>query len=171
MRLLVLATLVVANDLSAQTNRDGNADCDASAPAPADLAGGAARTPVTAATTRQELDHAVLTLDRGVDAILHPMTGVEYAIVPERPGEADGHGGMFVFDVPDAGRYRVAVGTPAWVDVVEDGRMIASAGHSRGADCSDVHKVVIFALQPGRHLLQVSGNAGATTILLITAAP
>jgi len=78
---------------------------------------------------------------------------------------------MSAFDVPDAGRYRVAVGTPAWVDVVEDGRKIASAGHSRGADCSGVHKVVTCTLQPGRHLLQVSGNADATTILLITAAP
>jgi len=169
--LLALVSLLAASHLSAQANPDREVECDGPAPAPADLAGWASRTPLTAATTRGDLDHAVLRLDRAVDATLHPMTEVEFAVVPERPGETGGHGGMFAFEVSEAGRYHVAIGTPAWVDVIEGGRMVASAGHRRVADCSEVHKVVIFALQPGRHLLQVSGDPGASTILLVTAAP
>lgn len=112
-----------------------------------------------------------MTLDRAVEATLHPTTEVEFAIAPERPVEAGAHGGMFTFEIPTEGRYRVAVGSAAWVDVIEDGRLLGAVGHARGAACSEVHKTVIFALRAGRHLLQVSGNAGPTTILLITRAP
>ncbi|MEZ4586401.1 MAG: hypothetical protein R2909_08390 [Gemmatimonadales bacterium] len=167
--LAALAALLLASDLGAQTDRGREADCPTRT-APSDLAGWADRTPLTAAATERGLDGAVIALGRAVDATLHPTAAVEYAVAPERPAE-NGHGGLFAFDVATAGRYGVAVGSAAWVDVIEDGRLLGSAGHARGAACSEVHKTVIFALRAGRHLLQVSGNDGPATILLIRSVP
>ena len=65
---------------------------------------------------------------------------------------------MLALDVREAGTYQVALSDGAWIDVLKDGTAIASSAHDHGAGC----KMVSFTLQPGRHVIQLSGNKEET---------
>ena len=71
-------------------------------------------------------------------------------------------GGLAV-DVREAGTYQVSLSAGAWIDVVKDGAAVASTGHDHGAGC----KMVSFLLQPGRHVIQLSGNKDDTIKVMI----
>lgn len=132
---------------------------------PAALAGWARMTPAVAGA--RAAGAPVLRIGVGARAALLPTPKVAYPRGPEKPGDPASSGGLFAFAVPVAGRYRVALGSGAWIDVVRDGNAVASAAHGHGPDCSGIRKMVDFDLRPGRYLLQISGNAGPTLPLLI----
>ena len=107
-----------------------------------------------AATASPELEPARLLLDKAATVTLHPGNDVRFVIAPEKHGDASSYGGMLVVDVREAGTYRIALSAGAWIDVLKDGTAIASSAHDHGAGC----KMVSFTLQPGRHVIQLSGN-------------
>jgi hypothetical protein len=111
-----------------------------------------------AATASPELEPARLPLDKPVTVTLHPGSDVRFAVAPEKHGDASSFGGMLVVDVREAGTYRIALSAGAWLDVLKDGAAIASSAHDHGAGC----KMVSFSLQPGRHVIQLSGNKEET---------
>ena len=111
---------------------------------------------------------APLALGSAATATLLPTSGVTYAVRPEKPGSAASNGGIFAFDVPAAGRYRVALGAGAWVDVLSGTTPAVSVAHGHGPACSTIRKMVDFDLKPGRYLLQVAGNATATLPLMVS---
>lgn len=133
---------------------------------PADLAGWTRMTPVRAGSAAATAP--ALTLDAGARATLLPTAAVAYALAPQKPGDAASSGGIFAFTSPATGTYRVAIGTAAWIDVVHDGKAIASSAHTHGPACSGIRKMVDFTLSPGRYLLQIAGNEGATLPLMVT---
>lgn len=139
--------------------------CTAPAALPAELSGWSKPTPLKAAAT--DPTKAQLTLARAVTATLLPAPGIRYPLRPEKPGTPATHGGLFAFTVGEAGRYRVALGAGAWVDVVKDGAAITSVAHGHGPDCSGVRKMVDFDLEPGRYMLQIAGNATPTLALMV----
>lgn len=102
-----------------------------------------------------------------VRATLLPASGVTYAAPPAKPGAATSHGGIFAFDVVRAGRYRVALGSAAWIDVLRGTTPVASSKHGHGPGCSTIRKMVDFDLKPGRHLLQIAGSEAAAVTLMI----
>ncbi|MBI1360956.1 MAG: homogentisate 1,2-dioxygenase [Alphaproteobacteria bacterium] len=106
-----------------------------------------------------------------VNAALHPTRQVAYAAQPEKPGGSVAHGGLLGFTISEAGTYRVALGSGAWIDVLKNGEAIDSSDHGHGPACSSIRKVVSFALQPGAYVLQISANAGDRVGVLITRAP
>lgn len=102
-----------------------------------------------------------------VRATLLPISGVTYAVPPAKPGAATSHGGILAFDVARAGRYRVALGAAAWIDVLRGTTPVASVTHGHGPGCSTIRKMVDFDLKPGRHLLQIAGSESAAVTLMM----
>ena len=90
-----------------------------------------------------------------------------------RPGRAENspalRAGVFQFEVPADGRYRVSISSRHWIDVIDTRTAVDSVDHF-GPGCELVHKVVEFDLPAGRLLtLQLSGNDDAMVGLAITA--
>lgn len=143
-----------------------HAACPATpAPLPAELAGWTRMTPIAAGIAPAAAPS--LSIGTGFHASLGPGAAVGYVVAPTKPGEAGTSGGLFAVTVAAAGRYRVALGAGAWIDVLRDGKPIASAAHDHGPACSPVRKMVDFDLQPGRYVLQIVGSKAATLDLMI----
>lgn len=92
---------------------------------------------------------------------LSPNAAVEYAASPEKQSGAESFGGVFPIHIAKAGKYAVALGAGAWIDVVQGSTAIASTSHQHGPTCSTIRKVVIFDLTPGHYVLQISGSKTA----------
>lgn len=147
------------------------AACAAPAPAavPAELSGwSAAHRPLKAATKAAGTGKALLALGTAFDAQLVPTPKVSYVIDPGKPGGSVSFGGLFAFDVPAAGRFRVAQNERSWVDVIVDGKALPSVAHGHGPDCSGITKMVDYDLPAGRHLLQIAANGEQTLTVMVT---
>lgn len=101
---------------------------------------------------------------------LGPAAGMVFPITPAKVPVVGSFGGNLTLDVTHAGTYRVALGGPVWIDVVRDGKAIASSAHEHGPACSAIRKIVDFALMPGHYTLQLSGaRMPRATVLVVEA--
>ncbi len=139
------------------------------APPPPGLEGWSLRRPVRAGASATSA--TALPVGVGVTATLLATPKVSYALRPEKAGGSVSSGGMFAFTVPAAGRYRVALGSAAWIDVLSGTTPATSVAHGHGPDCTGVRKMVDFDLKPGRYLLQIAGNGAATLPLMVARIP
>ena len=87
------------------------------------------------------------------------MNSVPYALPPGRqPKIANSYGGfVLISNVPKAGQYQITASAEGWIDVIQDGKPLASMAHSGRRDCPDVRKSVRFDLQSGAVTIRVSG--------------
>lgn len=129
------------------------------------------RAPFAAAKDKAGLGKAVLEAGKAVDAGLVQTSEVRYVLRPEKPGGSVSFGGLLAFDVQDAGSYRIALGSAAWIDLLEDGKPVVSTAHGHGPACSGIRKMVDFPLKPGRHVLQISANPAATAAVMVMRLP
>ena len=118
---------------------------------------------LTAAGNATQLARAELKLGVAVKAILVPTRDIDYPVRPGKPGGSVSYGGLFAFNVVETGTYRVALSTPAWIEVVKDGKSIPVAAFGHGPECTTIRKIVEFPLGVGAHVLEVAGN-GANSI-------
>ncbi len=97
--------------------------------------------------------------DRGIALELQPHDAVPYTLPPGRqPKTASSSGGLVVISrVLKAGPYQVTASAEGWIDVIQDGKALASTTHSGRRDCPDVRKSVRFDLQSVPVTIQVSG--------------
>lgn len=102
---------------------------------------------------------------------LHPDGEVAYVTLPQGEGEESSFGGMASFTVEQAGTYRVGLSEPVWVDVVRAGKPAETVRFGPGPACSGIRKAVSFALEPGPHVLEVSGATTAKTGVLVERLP
>lgn len=167
-RFIVLSALASASPAIAQ-HQHAAAACASPAPLPAGLAGWTAALPVAAAVRAGDVGRAMLPIGKGARATLAAATAVTYPVAPSRT--RDGRGGLFGFTIKQAGRYRVALGASAWIDVVGDGRAATSVAHGHGPKCSAVRKMVDFDVTPGRYVLQVVGAERPTLDLMVARLP
>jgi hypothetical protein len=167
MRLLA-ATIVLslAASVGAQTPPPAQ-DCATTPALPPELAAWPDCAQLTAATTAPAASQATLTIGKAVQLRRSSTPTVRYAVRPNRPAASNTHGGIASFTVARPGTYRVALGSGMWIDVVQEGRAIASTTHAHGPACSGIRKIVDFRLKPGRHLLQVSGGNGESVTVLV----
>lgn len=108
---------------------------------------------------------------RRYDVRLHPVAGVTLAAAPGKAQPDDAAAGLLSFQVPTAGRYRVALTTGHWVDVIEGAEVLPSLDHEGRRGCPLLRKVVELDLPAQRELVvQVIGGAGAEAGLLVTPA-
>lgn len=172
---ILTAILIGAAPLAAaeaQMDKAPAASCgEAGVALPETLAGWATRTPLAAAADKKGAAGAMLTPGKAVDATLARTATVDYVLRPEKPGGSVSFGGLLGFTIAEAGTYRVALGSGAWIDVVKDGKAIVSSAHGHGPDCSGIRKMVDFPLTAGRYILQVAANGAPTLPLLLTRLP
>lgn len=138
---------------------------------PAELKGWTAKVPLAAATGVEGLAKAALTPGQAYLATLPSTLAVTYGVQPEKPGGSVSHGGLFDLTVPTAGTYVIALGTAAWIDLLQDGAPVRSASHGRGPACSTLRKMVAFDLRPGRYVVQISANGPAELPIMVAARP
>ena len=138
-------------------------------PQPSALAGWQRGGPVTAGMTAA--DPALLTIGRGVTATLAATNTIRFVRPPAKPGAADRFAGLFTVTVAHAGRYRVALGGGAWIDMVQGDRLLSSVAHAHGPACSPIRKMVDFDLAPGRYLIQIAGSKTRELPLMVAAVP
>ncbi len=96
---------------------------------------------------------------------------VAFAIPPGKKMLADGaFGGVATFKVPASGFYRVALDVPFWIDVVDDGSIVAAKDFGGPQNCAiPPHKLVEFELTGGKqYLLQFSGQTNQTVHVSVT---
>jgi hypothetical protein len=135
---------------------------------PRALSGWAKKGTLGAAADAAKLNAAALPLAQGVQVVLHPTREVHYITQPEKPGGSVAHGGMVSFSIKTAGNYQVSLSSGAWIDVLKDGVAQPSVAHAPGPKCSPIRKTVVFSLQPGSYVLQLSANAGPQMTLMVS---
>lgn len=114
---------------------------------------------------------ARLAIGQAARLALLPTPQVRYPLRPEKPGGSVSYGGLVRIDVAEAGTYRVALGSAAWIDLVRAGKALTSTAHGHGPDCTGVRKMVDFALPPGRYTLQIAANGAPQTTVLVARLP
>ncbi len=103
------------------------------------------------------------------DLTLVPQTRItaKEPIAPKSHFEG-AFGGFVRVHVVTAGRYRIALGAPGWIDALSEGTALSSVDFSGAKGCNAPHKIVVFALPAGEILLQLSGIAQPHLRLSVT---
>ena len=101
---------------------------------------------------------------------LLPQAEIEFLAKPEREARSESpRGAVLQFSAQAAGRYRVSLSTRHWIDLLVDGKIVASANHQGRAGCQYLHKVVEFDLPANSVVvLQISGQDDTVISLGIT---
>lgn len=155
--LVVLATPAMAQDEGAACPPGGAAP-------PAELAGW--RAPAAALAPS-----APLVLGTAGDLALRSETEVQLVAAPGKASAAGSHAALAPLVIAAPGLYRAALGGPAWVDIVVNGKAAASVAHAHGPACTGIRKMVDFRLPAGRHLVQIAGSPAATIKLMVVRLP
>ena len=98
---------------------------------------------------------------------------VSFAATPgKKSPRTESNAGLVKFKIPVKGSYRVAIDMPFWIDVVQDGALLAATDFQGQHGCNSPHKIVVFEL-PGTRpfILQLSNAAPQSVRLTITATP
>ena len=114
---------------------------------------------------------SALAVGQAVRLTLLQTPQVHYPVRPEKPGGSVSYGGLVLLNVEEAGTYRVALGSAAWIDLVRNGKALTSSAHGHGPDCTGIRKIVDFQLRPGRYTVQIAANGEPVTTVLVARLP
>ncbi len=118
-------------------------------------------------------DADLLPLEKKVSLPLTLHSRVAYLVQPEKKvsGKKKKYGGVFLFRVAKAGKYKVSAGAKLWFDVVDKttGQWVDADEFEMQTGCDQILKVVTFTLKDqGLYALQVSGSASHGADFLVT---
>lgn len=92
-----------------------------------------------------------------------------------RPGKkttpTGARGGLAKIHVTHAGRYRISLDSPAWIDAVVAGEALPSQAFQGRPGCNAPHKVVEYELREGDVVIQLSAALTDSVRLTITETP
>jgi hypothetical protein len=110
--------------------------------------------------------------DAAVILTLVPFDAAKLAPPPERsPKRPHSYAGTADFKAAaKAGDYRISLAEAAWVDVVQDGRILRSAGFTGSDNCPGIHKSVRFHLGPSAFTVRISDAISSSIAIAITRA-
>lgn len=113
---------------------------------------------------------AWLELGTHYSATLVPQRAVNFVQPPARQRKAEQPmAGLLYFRTAKAGRYRVALTSGHWIDVLDGASVITSTSHEGRSGCELLHKVVEFELPANRALtIQLSGQDAAVVGITVT---
>jgi hypothetical protein len=114
---------------------------------------------------------ALLMLGHAADSTLLPTPAVRYAVPPAKPGGSVSFGGLFAFEVAEAGTYRVSLSTHSWTDVIEGGKALLPVAHGHGPECTSLAKMVDYELKPGHHTLRIAANGEPGISIMVSRLP
>ena len=100
---------------------------------------------------------ASLAVGQAADFALAAADTVSFAVPPQRAPAAGTFGATAVVAVPPEGELQISLSDEAWVDVIQDGQAVKSAGFSGVKTCPGIRKSVRFKLTPGAATIQLSG--------------
>lgn len=143
-------------------------ECTAPVAPAGELASWASPAPLNSANYASQLPEAQIHPGQAIQLGLHPVGAVKFPVAPGKPG---GNGGLAELTIAEAGTYRVALGTAAWIDLSQDGKAIESTTHGHGEECTGIRKIVDFPLKPGRYVLAISANLDMRTQVLVAKKP
>jgi hypothetical protein len=105
---------------------------------------------------------------------LKPQASVVFPLPPGGKPKGDPKemfGGVLTFDgVPKPGVYQVTLSSVGWIDVVQNGAALSTAGHTGMKDCTAIRKSVRFQIGEGPFALQLSGIPQDTIRIAVRAA-
>jgi len=109
-------------------------------------------------------------LDKRYAVKLVPQDTVKFAAKVGKPALDDGaQAGLISFRTAKAGKYRVAITTGHWLDVVDGANLVVSRDFQGQRNCEKVQKIVEFELSGNRDfVLQLSGGTDTDVGLAIT---
>lgn len=111
-----------------------------------------------------------LTIGRLYALRLRPFPEVQLAGAPFVDPGPGSYAGLARFTVPATGRYRVAAGGAAWLDLIVAGKARRALAFSGSPGCFAPHKIVVFELAAGEVVaVQVTGSGRDTVRLAVTA--
>ncbi len=98
---------------------------------------------------------------------LVPFGEAQFAMPPERaPKNPDSFAGTVRFAAAEEGTYKVTVADNAWIDIVQDGKLLKSVSFTGAEGCEGIRKSVRFAIGAGSFVLQLS-DVGADNIRVV----
>ena len=105
-----------------------------------------------------------------VEVTLVPFADAKLPVAPERaPKDANSFAGFVrVARLRPAGRYKISLSGPAWIDVVRDKQFLKSIEFSGAQGCEGIRKSVKFDLPTAPILVQVSAVPTNTIRVVIT---
>jgi hypothetical protein len=71
---------------------------------------------------------------------------------------------------PAAGEYKVSVSSNAWIDVVQNGKLVKSGAFSGALGCEGIRKSVKFTLAATPFSVQVTGVPNDSIAIVVTPA-
>jgi hypothetical protein len=92
-------------------------------------------------------------------------TGATLPSPSDKPSDPAKFAGLVTLGAPMAGDYLVSLSGEAWIDVIQDGKPVASTQHSGDPNCPDLRKSVRFTFSGKPVTLQIS-NAPSDHILI-----
>ena len=128
-------------------------------------------TPVDMTAAGSAARATALPVGKAARLTLRQTPEVRYPLRPEKPGGSVSYGGLVRIDVREAGAYRVALGSGAWIDLVRGRKAVVSSAHGHGPDCTGIRKMVDFPLAPGPYVLQIAANGEPQITVLVTRLP
>jgi len=146
--------------------------CTAPGTLPADMASWAIPVARHAAATVAELGTANLPLGQAAKVRLQQTPAVTYPLRPAKPGGSVSYGGLLQLTVATHGSYRVALDSPAWIDLVTPANTaVDSFAHGHGPACTGIRKMVDFVLEPGTYTLEVSATGSPDGEVIVLRLP
>ena len=111
--------------------------------------------------------------DRLYTLSLAPQSQVAFALAPGKRMISDGaYAGIATFRIDTPGAYRVSVDVPFWIDIIVNGKLVATKDFTGQQGCDSPRKIVEYDLIAAPSLiLQVSGATKATVRLTVTQSP
>ncbi|WP_257167790.1 hypothetical protein [Bradyrhizobium sp. SRS-191] len=104
----------------------------------------------------------------GVLLTLRPLAEAKLPTPPERaPKDGSFAGVTRLTAAPRAGIYTVSLSTAAWIDLVQDGRILKPIAFSGATDCDGIRKTVKYELAAQPFTLQISGAPQAEISIAI----
>ncbi len=124
-----------------------------------------------AAAVKPGKDIPQLQVDKVYEIKLANQAGVTFALTPGKPTLPDNaQAGLASFRTDKAGRYRVAITSEHWIDVLDGNELIKSRDFQGARGCERPRKIVEYDLPASRELtLQLSGSPAAAVALAVTA--
>jgi len=133
----------------------------------------ALQTPATSISAGTGAGNVVrINLDAHYKARLSPQSEVTFAAAPGKPMlDDDAFAGLLTFQVPANGRYRAAITSGHWIDMVDGDKIIPTVDFQGRHSCPLVHKIVQFDLEAGRDLVLqfAAGNASEVGVVIAPA--
>jgi len=104
----------------------------------------------------------------GIVLELRPSAEAKLPTAPERmPRDGTFAGLTRITAAPKAGVYTISLSAAAWIDVVQDGKVLKPIAFSGATDCDGIRKTVKYELGSQPFVLQASGAPENTIALAI----